>query len=249
MTDRDLVIPKRVNGSLIEELERPLLASLARRMPDFVTPDALTALGVAGAAVVFVAYALVPWKPSFLWLASFGLVLNWFGDSLDGTIARERRIERPRYGFFVDHTSDFVSQLLIGFGLAISTVVRFDVACVALIAYLLLAAFSFVRGTATGTLPISFAGIGPTEVRILIATLNAVVFFYQPMMVDTRWGPLSVLDFGMLGGSASAFVVFAASAFREGKRLAEREPAPTPERDSDVRLAAPSAMKRGRRPA
>jgi len=224
MADSDLVMPKRVIGSFIEELERPLVGRLATFVPDSVSPDILTILGVGGALVAFVAYGLTPWNASFLWLANIGVFLNWFGDSLDGTIARLRRIERPRYGFFVDHTSDFVSQLLIGFGLAISTLVRFDVACIALIAYLLLAAFSFVRGCASGTLPIAFAGVGPTEIRCSIIALNTTLFFFQPMRVETHWGPVSVIDFVILAGSASAFVVFAASAVREAKNLAAKEP-------------------------
>lgn len=96
----DIQSHKRVNDILLAPLEKPLLQWLAARMPSWIVPDALTAVGVVGAVIIFGAYCSTNLNDNFLWLASFGFILNWFGDALDGTLARYRKIERPKYGFF-----------------------------------------------------------------------------------------------------------------------------------------------------
>jgi len=103
----------RVNKILLGPLERPALAWLAKKMPAWVTPDTLTVTGFLGTILVAVSYVLTNQHHAFLWLASLGLVINWFGDSLDGTLARYRNIERPRYGFFVDHAMDGLGEVLV----------------------------------------------------------------------------------------------------------------------------------------
>jgi len=107
----------RVNHGLLTPLERPALAWLSERMPAWVSPDLLTALGFLGSLVIFAGYVLTSIDVRFMWLASFGLVINWFGDSLDGTLARFRKIERPRYGYFIDHAVDSVAEALVFIGL------------------------------------------------------------------------------------------------------------------------------------
>src|SRR5579862_7946880 len=103
----------RMNDSVLGALERPTLLWIVQRLPSWVVPNHLTALGMLGAVVTATGFILSRWSLSWLWLASAGLVANWLGDSLDGTLARRRLIERPRFGFFVDHTSDLFSQILI----------------------------------------------------------------------------------------------------------------------------------------
>ena len=107
-------------------------------MPAWMSPDLLTLIGILGAVIIFAGYALTKVNSIFVWLASIGFVVNWFGDSLDGTLARYRKIERPKYGFFVDHTVDAFSQLLIFVGLGLSIYVSFSVAALALTGYLLM---------------------------------------------------------------------------------------------------------------
>ena len=124
---------QRVNDILLGPWERPALAWLAAHMPGWMSPDKLTAIGFAGAVLIMLSYALSTRSAALLWLASLGFVVNWFGDSLDGTLARYRKIERPRYGYFVDHTVDSFNEFLIIMGLGLSPYVRFDVACLALI--------------------------------------------------------------------------------------------------------------------
>jgi phosphatidylglycerophosphate synthase len=218
---------RRLNEGLWQPLERPILQWLAAHLPARATPDDLTAIGLFGAVVTFFGYALSRWHPSFLWLATAGLIVNWFGDSLDGTVARFRKIERPRYGFFVDHTTDLFSQVFLALGLGLSPYVRFEVACLGLIAYLLVAVYTFVRTNVFGTLQIAFGGIGPTEVRVGMIMLNTWLFLAPPGPIVTWWAPLSAIDVLILASATIGFIVLMVSIRRDARRLAIEDPPPT----------------------
>jgi phosphatidylglycerophosphate synthase len=134
---------KRVNDILLGPLERPALAFFARHMPRWVNSDMLTALGVVGSIVVLFSYIMVGQRGVikgdwFLLLASLGFVLNWYGDSLDGTLARYRHEERPNYGYFLDHSIDGFTALCIFFGLGLSTLSDLGISMLALAFYLML---------------------------------------------------------------------------------------------------------------
>ncbi len=171
---------QRVNDILLGPLERPALKWLAMHMPAWVTPDTCTFIGVAGAIFIALGYILSRLDHNFLWLASLGFVINWLGDSLDGTLARFRNIERPIYGFFIDHITDAASQVLIFLGLGMSCYVSFSFACLALIAYLLLSVLVYVRTYVAGEFKISYGRFGPTEIRVLAILLNTVMYFLGP---------------------------------------------------------------------
>jgi phosphatidylglycerophosphate synthase len=201
---------KRVLDTLTGPFEKPLLIWLARRMPAWVNPDLLTAVGVLGAAIVFAGYALSGTSPAFLWLASAGLVVNWFGDSLDGTLARVRHIERPKYGFYVDHTVDVVSEGLVILGIGASPYVLFPVACAAFIGYLAMSVLTYVRMAVDGVFKISYSRLGPTELRLLVVAFNAALFFYAPFGAPSLPGGLSPADVvvGAIAlGLGAAFVI------------------------------------------
>ena len=215
---------RRLNEGLWQPLEQPILQWLATRLPARATPDHLTATGLAGAMVAFFGYALSRWYPGFLWLATAGLVVNWLGDSLDGTVARYRTIERPRYGFFIDHTTDLFSQVFLALGLGLSSYVRFEVACLALIVYLLVAVYTFVRTNVFGTLQIAFGGIGPTEVRVGMILLNTWLFLAPPAPIVVWWAPLSAVDVVILASTALAFIFLVISMRRDAQRLAVEDP-------------------------
>jgi phosphatidylglycerophosphate synthase len=220
------VSARRVNAGLLQRVEQPALSFIAARLPPGVAPDHLTMAGLAGAGLVFAGYVLSNRNAAFLWLASLGLVVNWLGDSLDGTLARLRRIERPRYGLFVDHATDLVSQILILFGLGLSPYVRFDVACIALVAYLALTAVTFLRRSVSDVLQISFAGLGPTEMRLLLVLLNLVVLAVPPWPVAWLGVAMSSADVAVLVASASMFAVLAAFVVREAQRIGREDPRP-----------------------
>ncbi|MEA3326326.1 MAG: CDP-alcohol phosphatidyltransferase family protein [Chloroflexota bacterium] len=175
---------KRENDILLGFLERPALHWLAVHMPDWVTPDVLTWLGISASVLIFISYILTHINPNFLWLASFGFLLNWIGDSMDGTLARYRKIERPRYGFLVDHWMDAISVVLIFMGLGISPYVDLVVACMGVIAYLLLSIMVYLITYVTGIFQITNAKIGPTEIRVIAILSNTALFFIGNITFD-----------------------------------------------------------------
>jgi archaetidylinositol phosphate synthase len=156
----------RSNTGLFQPLERPASTWLAPRIPGWITPDHLTAIGFGGAVVTAIGYAASGSRPSLLWLASLGLVINWFGDSLDGTVARLRRIERPRYGYYLDSAIDCIAQLLLAIGIALSGYVRLDLCLLTLVAYQMVSSLSFIRAQVSDVFQLTYAAVGPTEVRV-----------------------------------------------------------------------------------
>jgi hypothetical protein len=166
---------RRELTSLLAPVEKRALLALASRMPRGVNSDHLTALGFAAAALAGAAYALSALDPRFLHLVNLALVLNWFGDSLDGTLARYRDRCRPRYGFYVDHILDAFGALLILGGLAISGLMSPFVALSLLVAYYLLSINIYLATYSLGVFKISYGPLGGTELRLLLAALNLVV--------------------------------------------------------------------------
>ena len=167
----------RVLDTFTGPIEKPVLLWLAARMPDWVTSDMLTGLGTLGSILIFVSYWLTNKNVNFLWLACFGFFVNWFGDSLDGTLARYRKIERPKYGFFIDHVVDAYNEVLVFLGLAVSPFVRFELATLALIGYLLLSILVYITTCVMGEFRISYGKLGPTEARLIAVSANILVFF------------------------------------------------------------------------
>jgi archaetidylinositol phosphate synthase len=168
---------ERENDILLGFLERPALKWLAAHMPAWVMPDTLTFLGVAASVLIFLSYSLSHINKNFLWVASLGFILNWLGDSLDGTLARYRHVERPRYGFLIDHWVDAISAVLIFIGLGISPYVDLTVACMGVIAYLLVSIMVYLITYVTGVFQMTNAKIGPTEIRLLGILSNTAIFF------------------------------------------------------------------------
>jgi archaetidylinositol phosphate synthase len=168
---------KRIQANVIAQSERRLLTWLAARLPSWVTPDRLTVLGVLGAALVLVAQIASRHDHAYLWLASFGLVVHWFGDSLDGSLARYRRIERPIYGYFLDHTVDALCNFMIMAGFGLTLFIRMDVALFALVGYFFLCMYVFINNHLSGTMQLSFLGFGPTELRLCLIAINTAMFF------------------------------------------------------------------------
>jgi archaetidylinositol phosphate synthase len=168
---------RRINDILLGPLERPTLKWLAARMPIWITPDICTVIGVFGALLTAISYFLSIYERNFLWIASLGFIIHWFGDSLDGTLARYRHIERPIFGFFVDHVADAFCATVIFLGLGLTPYVSFNIACLTLISYLLLCVLVFIRTGVAGEFKISYSKLGPTEIRVFAILLNTVMYF------------------------------------------------------------------------
>jgi len=183
---------------LLGPLERPALQWLCARMPAWVNSDGLTVVGVIGSLVTFFSYWLTNLDKNFLWLASLGFVINWFGDSLDGTLARYRKEERPKFGFFIDHTIDAISQVLVFTGLGLSPYVQLEIALLALIGYLLMSILAYVGAFVSGKFKISYAKIGPTEMRLIAILANTLFYFVGNPIIKIALRSVSVFDLVVL---------------------------------------------------
>jgi archaetidylinositol phosphate synthase len=210
---------------LLARAEARVLDSIARRLPARVMPDHLTALGVFAAVGIAAAYLLANLDPAWLWAASALLVVHWLGDSLDGTLARVRRTERPRYGYYLDHLVDALATALIGLGLGLSPYMLLSVGLLIVIAYLILSINTYLETQAFGVFALGYGGVGPTEVRLLLIALNTAMALGAGLGFTVGELGLTVLD---LAGLAIAGVMIAAlvsRAARNLRRLAELEPA------------------------
>ena len=167
---------KREMTFLLAGPERRVLRWIAARLPRSWMPDHLTALGVCGALMVGAGYALSPRHPGWLWLANAGLFVNWFGDSLDGTLARVRQIERPKYGYYIDHMVDAVNTAIIGAGIGLSPYVSLPIAMVLVILYLCLSINVYLESSVFGLFELGFGIFGPTEVRLLLVLVNTGLY-------------------------------------------------------------------------
>jgi phosphatidylglycerophosphate synthase len=189
---------------LLAEPERRLLRAIAARLPARIRSNHLTVLGVLGALGAGTAYALAGWSPAWLWVASACLVVNWFGDSLDGTLARVRQVERPRYGYYLDHIVDAFSTAVIGLGLGLSPYVDFGLALGLVLAYLVLSINIYLESAVFGAFRLGYGRLGPTEVRlILIAGNTALAVVHRAQFVDAagvvaNW-TLAAALVGMIG--------------------------------------------------
>jgi phosphatidylglycerophosphate synthase len=163
---------KREMTFLLAGPERRLLRAIAARLPHWINSDQFTALGVAAATGTGVAYALSGRHPGALWAASALLVLNWLGDSLDGTLARVRRAERPRYGYYLDHVVDAYSTAAIGIGLGVSPFVSLGVALGLVVIYLVLSINVYLESAVFGAFRLGYGRLGPTEVRLVLIAVN-----------------------------------------------------------------------------
>lgn len=168
---------QRVQESFLAGIEKRVLIAMAKRMPAAVNADHLTAIGFAAMIAAGVAYAAAPaWAPALL-VVNLLLALNWFGDSMDGTLARFREQQRPRYGYYVDHIIDALSALFLFGGLGLSGYMSERIAVGMLLCYLLLAIQSYLATHSLGVFSISWWKFSPTEMRILLALGNTVAFF------------------------------------------------------------------------
>jgi archaetidylinositol phosphate synthase len=210
---------KRELTFLLAEPERRLLRAIAARLPSTVNSDHLTALGVLGAVGAGAAYALSAFSPGWIWGASLMLAVQWFGDSLDGTLARVRGAERPRYGYYLDHIVDAFSTAAIGLGIGLSPYVDLGVAVGLVVVYLVLSINVYLESAVFGVFRLAYGRVGPTELRIILVAANALLAVSAP-------GPtLSLLANGTLAlAGVGMTVMLVARVAGNLSRLAQEEP-------------------------
>jgi archaetidylinositol phosphate synthase len=219
---RSFQAPQRIATNFLARPERHLLNQFCRLLPAWVTPDHLTTIGIGGAIITALGYLASNYHPAFFFLASFGLIVNWFGDSLDGSLARYRKIERPRYGFFVDHSVDVINEFIIIAGLGLSPYISMSVALFALCGYYALSLYVYLLHQISGEHRLSFASLGPTEVRLIIIWINSAMFLIGPAQVSFmgRSFPLHTVSIGAVG--AALVAIFVANVYKTARELARQ---------------------------
>ena len=225
---------QRNSTGLLTQVERRVLHALAGRMPAAVNSDHLTALGVGSMFMVGACFALSARYPVALWGVVVFLALNWFGDSLDGTVARVRGHQRPRYGFYVDHILDTFGALFVLVGLACSGHMTPIVAAGFLVAYYILSIEIYLATYCVGKFRMSFWGWGPTELRILLAA-GALMLFVKPE-VTIAGMPLRLFDVGGVVAIIGLTVAAIVSTIGNTRRLYAAEPLPAKTLSPDSRF-------------
>ncbi len=215
--------PTRIHTSLLARVEKRALIWMAERLPPWVSSDRLTLLALLAMAGAGAAFAAARWSPPALFLVIAALAVNWFGDSLDGTLARVRRQERPRYGFYVDHVLDIVGTSFLLIGLSASGLMSATLAFGVLVAYLLVAAEVFLATTVRGEFRMSFFGMGPTELRIVLA-VGALRAFINPYVDWGALGTFRLFDVGGVAAIVGLGVALIVSAVRNTRALYLAEP-------------------------
>ena len=202
---------------LLARPETRVLEWIAKRIPGWIKPDHLTALGVLASVAIAAAYVLSNGDRLWLWAASALLIVHWLGDSLDGTLARVRKSERPRYGYYLDHLVDAFATAAIGIGLGLSPYMLLAVGLAIVIAYLILSINTYLETHAFGVFTLGYGRFGPTEARLMLIAVNTALALG---LVGN--GLLDVLGIGLAAAMIAALI---GRAGRNLRRLAELEPA------------------------
>lgn len=223
----------RIQTSLLNALEKKVLVAIATRMPRKVTSDTLTLMGVAGAIVTFLGFLLSNLSLQWLWLVVAGLALNWYGDSLDGTVARVRKTQRPIYGYFLDHNVDVLNEALVFIGAGLSPIISLPVALFVLSGYFAISIYTYICQVVKDEFRLTYGKMGPTEFRLVIQLL-CICFMYVPALTAQHW-PVSfgneVFFFGIFDFIAMAiglllYILYLVSFVKDRRRLSVIDPLP-----------------------
>ncbi len=217
MSETSTADAPRSKQFLLAVPEARALEWIARRLPRRVMPDHLTALGVLASIGIAAAYVLSNGDEAWLWAASALLVVHWLGDSLDGTLARVRKAERPRYGFYLDHLVDAFATAAIGIGLGLSPYMLLAVGLAIVVAYLILSINTYLETHAFGVFTLGYGRFGPTEARLILIAVNTLL-----ALGLVGAGLLDVLGIGLAAAMIAALI---GRAGRNLRRLAKLEPA------------------------
>ena len=220
----EAVHAEREESFLLAAPEKRFLRWLAGKMPRWILPDDMTALGVLAAFGVAAAYQLSNESLAWLWMASGLLVLQWVGDSLDGTLARVRGIERPTYGYYLDHLVDAIAAAAIGIGLGLSPFMLLSVGTLIVVAYLILSINVYLESFAFNRFSIGYGRIGPTEIRLILIALNTALAL--KLGLDFRLVGLDLTVFDVVGLAIATvmLVLLVGRSVTNLRELARKEP-------------------------
>lgn len=201
---------KRQRAAITARIEKRALEAMARHLPGAIHSDHLTVIGVIAAVGVAVGYALSALSPHWLWLASAMLAVNWWGDSLDGTLARVRNAQRPRYGYYIDHSVDAFTTTIIGVGIGLSPYVGLIVGLALVILYLMMSINVYLESTVYGVFKMDYGLIGPTEVRIILILVNTLLVWLTAGrgVEPARIEPVASLGLALVVGIMGVLLVW-----------------------------------------
>lgn len=221
----------RIQTSILNKYEKKALVWMAERMPSWVNSDMLTFVGFLGACIMATGYALSNVNLMWLWLSNLGLFINWFGDSMDGSLARVRGTQRKTYGFFIDHNVDVINETIMFIGVGASPLVNMSFAMLALVAYFMLSVYVYIDCHLKGEMRLTYGGLGPTEFRLLLVIVNTL-FMYIPWFSEWK-RPVTLFHNDFMVGIFDYITVAAAllliffyliSFFRDIKYFAKIDP-------------------------
>ena len=224
---------KRIQTSLLNGVERKVLVWMATRMPRCITSDMLSFVGFLGSIVIAAGYILSDLNINWLWLGSFGFVVHWFGDSMDGTLARVRKTQRPIYGFYLDHTLDVVTEFIMFAGAGMSGLLRMDVAMFVFVGYLMMTLNVTINSHLKSEFKLTYAKLGPTEFRVLMIIINTLLIFIRPLReFAVRWTlcghtlALSGLDIIAMGIFGILLIIYTVNVIQDLRGYAKIDPLP-----------------------
>ena len=224
---------ERIQTSILNGVERKALVWLANRQPKWVTSDMLTWVGTLGSALFALGYILSHLNVQWLWLSTFGLIVNWYGDSLDGTLARVRKTQRPNYGYYIDHTVDGINETLMFVGIGLSPFMNLYIALALLVIYLQLTLNVSMNAHLKAEFKLTYAGLGPTEFRLVAILLNTLLIFVKPWQqfeqVKTVLGKtfyIHALDYPAIFILAVLFLIYVVTVWKDARYYAKIDPLP-----------------------
>jgi len=226
MDNADFQQAERAQLSILSKLEKRCLVWMAERMPTRVNSDHLTVLGATGMFLAGLCYWYARWNRLGLLLVILFLAVNWFGDSLDGTLARVRNRQRPRYGFYVDHVIDTFGALFLTSGLAFSGYMSTAIAAGLLIVFYMLSIEVYLATYTIGTFHLSFWIFGPTELRLVLAIGNLVLYFSDSSTVKLIGGEYRLFDVGGAVGIVGMALMLIVATIRHTRMLYHAEMLP-----------------------
>ena len=224
---------ERIQTSFLNGLEKKALVWLAARQPRWVTSDLLTWTGTFGSVLIALGYILSNLNVNWLWISTFGLIVNWYGDSLDGTLARVRNTQRPIYGYYLDHTVDGINETLMFVGIGLSPFLNLYTALAMLVVYLQLTLNVSMNAHLKAEFKLTYAGLGPTEFRLVAILLNTLLIFIKPwQQFEQAWNVfgktifLHALDYPGFVILAILCLVYVVTIWKDARYYARIDPMP-----------------------
>lgn len=222
---------KRIQTSILNSLEKKVLIWLAERQPKWMTSDMLTYIGTVGAIIIAIGYILSSRNINYLWLSTLGFIINWYGDSLDGTLARVRNTQRPVYGYYIDHTVDAINEVVIFMGIGLSGLMHLEFSLMALVAYFLITINVSINAHLKKEFKLTYAGLGPTEFRLIMIIINTIYIYSTTLRnfsvaveVFGREINLKSLDIVGISVTIILFIMYFYEIFNDAKEYAVIDP-------------------------